>query len=369
MSRARVLGISRLLTLSAAIVLIAALWLSVIADTRAGAAAPADTPVPIPPTSPTPPNPSPFPPTAPADLHVTGVTSTSVTLAWTASAPGCCAIAGYDITYTQAFNDVISTQPIGNVTTYTFTYVRPASQYNFRVSARDDAGHRSLSSNSVTVVTPVTDTGPDTTPPSAPSGLTLGVVTSAGAGLTWSGSTDNVGVTGYNVYRFDGLYISTLLATVTGTSYTAALGPSPFNLYYVRARDAVGNVSLASNTVNAYTTPTPSSPAPTPACRFTYTISSQWTSGFVADLKVTNTTRTPVTGWTITFQFGGDQRIASVWNARFSQAGTAVTLTNENWNRVIPPGGSVSAGILGRWTASNAAPSAISLNGGPCAVS
>jgi cellulose 1,4-beta-cellobiosidase len=364
----RALGVSRLLALFAAIVVVAALWLTV--GTAPGSAR-AETPPPIPPTSPTPPNPSPFPPTVPGDLRVTAVTSTSVTLAWTASAPGCCAVAGYDITWTQAFNDVVSTQVLGNVTTYTFTTIRPATQYNFRVSARDDAGHRSNSSNSVTVITPVTDSGPDTTPPSAPTGLTLGGVTAAGAALSWSGSTDDAGVTGYNVYRFDGLYISTLLATVTGTSYTAQLGPSSFNLFYVRARDAVGNVSLASNTVSAYPTPPTASPSPTPrppACRVTYAVSSQWAGGFVADVKVTNLTQTAVTGWTLTFPFGGDQRIAAAWNADFRQTGTTVTLTNENWNRVIPAGGSASAGILGRWTTSNAAPTAFVLNGAPCTL-
>ena len=82
----RVLGVSRLLTLFAAIVAIAALWLTI--GTAPGSAR-AQTPAPIPPTSPTPPNPSPFPPTAPADLRVTAVTSKSITLAWTASAPTC----------------------------------------------------------------------------------------------------------------------------------------------------------------------------------------------------------------------------------------------------------------------------------------
>jgi cellulose 1,4-beta-cellobiosidase len=361
----RVLGVSRLLTLFAVIAAITALWLTI--GTAPGSAR-AETPAPIPPTSPTAPNPSPFPPTAPADLRVTAVTSKSIMLAWTASAPGCCAVAGYDITWTQAFNDVVATQVVGNVTTYTFTIVRPATQYNFRVAARDDAGRRSNSSNSVTVVTPATDTGPDTTPPSAPSGLTLGAVTPGGVALSWTGSTDDAGVTGYQVYRFDGLYLSTLLATVTGTSYTAQLGSSTFNYFYVRARDAAGNVSIASNLVSAYTTPNPSpsaSPRP-PACRATYVVSSQWAGGFVAGLTVTNAAQVPVTGWTITFPFDGDQRVVSVWNARFSQTGTAVTLTNLNRNRVIPAGGSVSIGILGRWTSSNTAPTAISLNGAAC---
>jgi endoglucanase/cellulose 1,4-beta-cellobiosidase len=384
MPGARVLGVSRYLALFAAIVLLAAIWLTIGTGTRAGAAppapapapgaAPADTPAPPLPTgsaTPTPPSTSPFPPSVPGDLRVTAVTSSSITLAWTASRPGCCAVAGYDVTFIQAFNDVVLMQNVGDVTTYTFgSTIRPATEYTFRVSARDHLGHRSASSNPVTVVTPLSDSGPDTTPPSAPGSLTLTGVTPAGAGLTWSGSTDDVGVTGYNVYRFDGLHVSTLLATVAGTSYTAPLASSSRNIFYVRARDAAGNVSIASNTAIVTSTPTAtaSPPIPPPACRVSYANSSQWAGGFVADLKVTNTAQTPVTGWTVTFQFGGDQRLAAVWNAGFSQTGTAVTLTNVSWNRVIPAGGSASVGLLGRWTASNAAPTAISLNGSLCAV-
>jgi hypothetical protein len=85
----------------------------------------------------------------------------------------------------------------------------------------------------------------DTTPPSDPTGL---VSTSADAGnvvLGWETSTDNVGVVAYDVYRD-----TQLLAGTTTTSFTdtSALGGLTYE-YYVRARDAVGNVSGPSNTV------------------------------------------------------------------------------------------------------------------------
>ena len=54
---------------------------------------------------------------------------------------------------------------------------------------------------------------PDTTPPSAPTGLAASNVTQTGLTLTWNASTDNVGVTGYDVYRN-----GTKMATVTSTS-------------------------------------------------------------------------------------------------------------------------------------------------------
>ena len=233
--------------------------------------------------------------------------------------------------------------------------IRPGQQYTFQVSAHDDLGHRSGGSNSVVVVTPVAGTGPDTVPPAAPGNLRADPANGPSTTLTWSAASDNVAVTGYDVYRFDGVFVSTLLATVTGTSYTAPV-VSPRDQFYVRARDAAGNVSIASNTVTVTGgTGGPSSPAASPSssappvlsCRARFTYTSVWATGFVADVTVTNTGTTPITDWVITFSFGGDQRVSQAWNATFSQSGAAVTLTRADWNRAIPPGGSVTVGMYG----------------------
>ncbi|WP_328341952.1 cellulose binding domain-containing protein [Micromonospora sp. NBC_00421] len=342
------------------------------ADSLPGAATtPPSTPTPAPTTPPSTPDTSPFPPSAPTNVTASQVRAGSVTLTWTAATPGCCAIAGYDITYYMAFDDVVVAASVGNVTTTTISnYLRAGRQYSFRVSARDVVGHRSASSDTVTVVTPVTDTGPDTTPPSAPQNLTLGDVTDSTATLSWSPSTDDVGVSGYNVYRFDGWYTSVLVATVPATTYTVALALStPLrNLFYVRARDAVGNVSIASNTVTAPTTPTPPTTPPPSTCRVTYQNQSEWQGGFVTAVTVQNTATAPVDGWTLTFSFRGDQQITSAWNATTSQSDATVTARNVDWNRVLAANGSASFGIQGRWTASNAPPASFVLNGIPCTV-
>ncbi len=331
-----------------------------------GASTPAPSTTPA--TVPTP-DISPHPPTAPADLAATRVTSTSVTLSWTASTRGCCDIVGYDISYHQAFNDVFMLTAVGNVTTATITSgIRPGAQYSFRASARDSLGKRSLSSNEVTVVTPIADTGPDQVPPSAPTGLTAGGITPAGVTLTWSPSTDDVGVTGYQVYFFDGWFGSSLLATVTGTTYTAPVPSSPTSriLYYVRARDAAGNVSIATPAVGPSTSTPPTTPPATPACRVTYTPTAQWRNGFTADITLTNTGTEPVDGWTLGYTFGGDQRIVASWNSSFTQTGAAVTMTNAHWNAAIAPGRSTTVGMRGTWTAANTAPAAFTLDGRPC---
>jgi len=91
----------------------------------------------------------------------------------------------------------------------------------------------------------------DTTPPSAPTGLSSTGSTSSSVSLTWNASSDNVGVTGYDVYR-DG----TVATTSTGTSATVGgLSPSTAYSFTVKARDAAGNTSGASNQVSVTTQP------------------------------------------------------------------------------------------------------------------
>ncbi|MFJ3903787.1 carbohydrate binding domain-containing protein [Streptomyces sp. NPDC090025] len=91
--------------------------------------------------------------------------------------------------------------------------------------------------------------GGDTQAPSAPGGLTSTAKTSSSVSLSWTAATDNVGVTGYDVYQG-----ATKAATVTGTSATVSgLAASTAYTFTVKARDAAGNVSAASNQIGVTT--------------------------------------------------------------------------------------------------------------------
>jgi len=327
-------------------------------------------------TGPSAPDTSPFPPSAVTNLTAV-VHATSVTLSWTAATPGCCPVTGYNISYFRAYADLGYDLQVGNVTTATVTRnLLPASQYRFNVSAQDTTGYRGPST-SITVVTPASDTGPDTVPPGTPGTLVLGEVTPTTAALSWSPATDNVGVVGYEVYRYDGWASSTLLATVTGTAYTATLARtgSNFNQFYIRARDAAGNVSLVTDAVyvNMGSLPSASASAspsrsisrpPVPSCRVVYQVQSQWGGGFVAGVTITNTSSAPIAGWTLTFTFAGDERITNAWNATVSQTGSSVSLGNVGWNATIAPGSSVSPGFQG--TGQAGVPTHFALNGIGC---
>ena len=89
----------------------------------------------------------------------------------------------------------------------------------------------------------------DTTAPTAPTSLTASGTTSSSTNLSWTASTDNVAVTGYDVYQG-----ATVIGTTASTSYSVTgLTAATAYTFSVKAKDAAGNVSAASNTVNVTT--------------------------------------------------------------------------------------------------------------------
>ncbi|MFC9842173.1 discoidin domain-containing protein [Streptomyces sp. NPDC127595] len=175
-------------------------------------------------------------PTAPTALAYTQPATGQIRLTWTAATDNV-GVTGYDI----YANGVLRASVDGAATTYTDT--QPASAtVAYYVRAKDAAGNQSANSNTVTRTG---DSG-DTQAPTAPASLAFTEATSGQVKLTWQASTDNVAVTGYDVYAN-----GTLRQSVAGTvlTYTDTQPVSATVTYYVRAKDAAGNQSANSNTV------------------------------------------------------------------------------------------------------------------------
>ncbi len=184
------------------------------------------------------------PPTTPAGLTGAAAGSTGANLTWSASTDNV-GVTGYIVRR----NGVQVATPA--TTSFADTGLSAATTYSYTVAARDAAGNISPNSASVSITTA---SAADTTPPTTPTGLTAAVAGSSGANLSWSASTDNVGVTGYIVRR-NGVQVATPATTsFADTGLSAATTYS----YAVAARDAAGNISPNSASVSvtiADTTP------------------------------------------------------------------------------------------------------------------
>ncbi|HET9141527.1 cellulase family glycosylhydrolase [Actinophytocola sp.] len=214
--------------------------------------------------------------------------------------------------------------------------------------------------------------GGDTQPPSTPGTPTASGVTATGVTLTWTASTDNTAVTGYEVYRATGASGGTFgLIGTSATNTFAVTGLSPASTYrfYVRARDAVPNFSANSAVI---TVTTQSGGGGTGACRVSYS-AQNWGGGggFSGNVTITNTSSATVNGWTLAFTFPNGQRVTQGWNANWTQAtGSAnVTATNLDWNRTLAPNASTGMGFNGTFTGTNTAPTSFTLNGTTCSTS
>ncbi|MEU6412270.1 cellulose binding domain-containing protein [Microbispora sp. NPDC046933] len=139
----------------------------------------------------------------------------------------------------------------------------------------------------------------------------------------------------------------------------------------------VGGTGLAVNNFSysiGGTVPTDPSPSPTVsptpgngggACRVSYS-KNEWQGGFTGNVTVTNTSSSPVNGWTVGFSFPNDQKITGYWSADVTQSGSSVTAKNLSYNGSIPAGGNVSFGFQGTWSGSNGNPTGFTLNGTRC---
>ncbi len=94
-----------------------------------------------------------------------------------------------------------------------------------------------------------------------------------------------------------------------------------------------------------------------------YQVTNQWSNGFTAAIKITNTTSTAINGWAVNWQYASDNRISNSWNANVSGS-NPYSATNLSWNASIQPSQTVEFGFQGTKGAANAEVPV--LNGAPC---
>ncbi len=226
-------------------------------------------------------------------------------------------------------------------------------------------------------VTTTTTTGTDTIPPTQPGTPTAGTVTSTTIALSWAASTDNVGVSSYEVDQTNPDGSIVVLATPT-TNSTTLTGLAPGTAYQlsVIAKDAAGNRSPSSSpllvtTVPLTTTTTTTTTRPvtttttrpvtttsqpgTGTCTATYSVAGQWDGGFQGQVTITAHDAS-IAGWLVSWTLGTGQKITQSWNATVSTSGNAVLASNQAWNGALAPGTSTSFGFIGTWSGTNTIP-------------
>ena len=151
-------------------------------------------------TSVNPQGPDTTPPSQPGTLTATAVSGGEIDLSWGASSDNV-GVTGYQLERCQGAGCSNFTQiATPTATSYKDTTVTASTSYSYRVRATDAAGNLSPYSNTATTTTPT----PDTTPPSQPGTLTATAVSGGEIDLSWGASSDNVGVTGYQLERCQG---------------------------------------------------------------------------------------------------------------------------------------------------------------------
>jgi chitodextrinase len=227
-------------------------------------------------------------PTKPANLSTSNKTSSGFTLNWAAASDTGSGVNEY-IVYRNG--TVVATIPATVAATYSHssTGLSSSATYSMHVVAKDHSGNVSAQSDLLTVNLS------DNISPTVPSGLQSSNVTRNSVRLTWNASTDNIGVTGYNLYQ--GIV---QIASVSGTTTTYNVSGLTENTSYtftVRAKDAAGNLSNASNSI-VVTTQAPANRAPTAITINNNTVDENYWLGYTVG---TLTTTDPDAGNTFTY--------------------------------------------------------------------
>ncbi|AWZ06986.1 MULTISPECIES: glycoside hydrolase family 48 protein [unclassified Streptomyces] len=93
---------------------------------------------------------------------------------------------------------------------------------------------------------------------------------------------------------------------------------------------------------------------------------NDWGSGFTAELTLTNRSATALDGWTLTYDYTGNQQLTNGWNGTWTQTGKTVRVAAPDWNKTIAAGAAATTGAQFAYSGTNAPPTTFAVNGTPC---
>jgi chitodextrinase len=177
-------------------------------------------------------------PSSPTNVVVNNQTTTSIDLSWTASTDNV-AVTGYNI----YFNGTLKTQT--NTTSKKISNLTPGTSYSIEIEAKDQYNNKSVKSTALN-----SSTTQDSTAPSVPTNLVASNLSGTGFKLSWTASTDDTAVTGYDIFVDGNFNNSTtnLNQTITGLTISTTYAVT------VLAKDASDNKSTQSPAINTTTT-------------------------------------------------------------------------------------------------------------------
>jgi Glycosyl hydrolase family 48/Cellulose binding domain/Bacterial Ig domain len=122
----------------------------------------------------------------------------------------------------------------------------------------------------------------------------------------------------------------------------------------------------ASQAASARTlTRQPAAAAAAAGCNVAYSIQSQWSTGFVVSITITNL-GPAITSWTLGYSYSGNQTLSNGWNGTWTQSGQNVTVANANFNGSVATNGTVNFGAQFSYSGTNTNPTAFTVNGVAC---
>jgi enterochelin esterase-like enzyme len=144
-------------------------------------------------------------------------------------------------------------------------------------------------------------------------------------------------------------------------------GAAGYTDYGATTPTPTATTSSPTSTPTVTATPTPTASQNTTGCSISYS-QNDWGSGATISIIIKNNGAAAINGWTLAWNFAGNQKITNIWGGTYTQNGTAVTVKSASYNSTIPANGSVNFGFNISYSGTNARPVGFTLNGTACQI-